>query len=385
MSYRTRLVPLAVPLLLAGCGGDGQDGGMQHSSSFLPQAAAPPAADGTKSAAAANAITLEVSMSAGGRVTAPSPQIDCADKCTETVGYGTTTVLTAVPNTGYKFVGWGGACTGLSTCSLNMVKSRQAYASFRPLMPGKPGPGNTGVPAGTTLTPSGPLYVTTPGVVIDGLDIDGCVTVLAKNVVIRRTRIRCASYYPVRIMDYGKLLIEDTEIQGLSGDTTSAVAFDNYTARRLNVHGSADGMKVGINNVIEDSWIHDLWLAPGDHADGIQSTGARNVVIRNNFIDIVERGKGHGGSPNSALQAGIENANNSNWVIEGNWFLGGGWVVHWDSGGGTKNVLRDNRFGRGVSPVSGQPYPEYGPLNWYGQGTFARNVWDDDGTPIPLE
>ena len=252
--------------------------------------------------------------------------------------------------------------------------------------PSKPGPSNTGVPAGTVLTPSGSLDLTTPGQVIDALDITGCVNVKAPNVTIRRTRIRCDSYYPVWVQDGASLLIEDSEIDGTSarGDATSGIAFSNYVARRVNIHGTADGAKADDNVLLEDSWIHDLYLGPGDHADGVQSTGnGGSVTIRHNFIDIVDHGLGHGGGPNSCFQVGTEHGSNANWTIQDNWLYGGGWVVHVDAGSGHGNVIVDNRIGRGTAQVAGQPdYPEYGPFDTLGDWSASGNVWDDDSTAI---
>src|SRR5215510_6849097 len=49
---------------------------------------------------------------------------------------------------------------------------------------------NTGVPAGTVLTPyNGNLVVNTPGAVISGLDIRGTVTINAPNVTLVNCKI----------------------------------------------------------------------------------------------------------------------------------------------------------------------------------------------------
>ncbi len=241
----------------------------------------------------------------------------------------------------------------------------------------RPSVSSTGVPACTTLTASGDLTITTAGAVIDALDINGCVEVRAQNVTIRRTRIRCTDYYPLQIVNNGNLLIEDTEIASSGGYATSGIAFSDYVARRLNVSGSADGFKADRDATIEDSWVHDLWLGAGDHADGIQTTGGDNVTIRGNFIDILDRGAGHGGEPNSGIQGGTEWATHSNWLVENNWFYGGGWVINFDGVGGTNNRIINNRFGRSKTPPV---FPDYGPLSYYGPVVVTGNVWDDDGS-----
>lgn len=239
----------------------------------------------------------------------------------------------------------------------------------------RPGPKNTGVPAGTVLTPrKGILTLTQAGQVIDAIDLEGCVAVKAPGVVIRRSRIRCDSYYPVEVFSGADLLIEDSEIDGSPsrGIATSGIGFTNYTARRVNIHGTADGLKADSDVVIEDSWIHDLWLGPDDHADGVQSTGGGRVTLRRNFIDIRDHGQGHGGDPNSAVQVGTEWASNSDWTIKGNWFYGGGWIVHVDAGQGGRNKIVKNRFGEAG----------YGPIATTGAWQVSGNVWDKTGDPI---
>jgi hypothetical protein len=247
---------------------------------------------------------------------------------------------------------------------------------------GKPGPGNTGVPAGTKLTPSGSISLTKQGQMVDSLDITGCVEVHAANVVITKTRIRCTDYYPVRMFPGASLTIEDSEIAASGGSATSGIAFGDYTARRINVHGAADGLKSDNNVLVEDSWIHDNWLGVGDHADGVQSTGGSNVVYRHNFIDVVDHGSGHGGGPNACFQVGNENGIVSTFVIDGNWLYGGGWVINF-GGGGTGNRIVNNRFGRGKAEVAGQSkYPDYGPIaDRDGKTEISGNVWDDTGQP----
>lgn len=258
---------------------------------------------------------------------------------------------------------------GSSSSSSGSSSSGSSSSSSSSSSSGGPGAHNTGVPAGTVLTPSGSLVLNTPGQVVDRLDVTGCVSVRAPNVTIRRSRIRCDSYYPVEVQAGASLLIEDSEIDGspAGGIATSGIASSNYVARRVNIHGAADGVKADDNVLVEDSWIHDLWLGAGDHADGVQGTGGSNVTIRNNRIDIRDTGKGHGGEPNSAIQLGTEWSSNSNWRIEGNWFYGGGWILHLDAGSGSGNVVSGNRFGDGTAG--------YGPIATQGSWQQSGNIW----------
>jgi hypothetical protein len=227
------------------------------------------------------------------------------------------------------------------------------------------------VPAGVQLTASGSIKVESDGEVVEGLDITGSVTVLADNVTIKNCRITSGDYYPIRYFDNGNvgLVVEDSEIIGTNGDVTSAIAFGNYTARRLNIHGSSDGLKADENAMIEDCWIHDLSNGPGEHNDCVQSTGGKGVSIVHNTLE---------GASNAAVQTGDENAATEDLTIQCNWLYGGGYTLNIRGTGSTvpKNTkVIDNRFGDDS---------QYGP--WViddPNPTVTGNVWDATGQPIP--
>lgn len=235
----------------------------------------------------------------------------------------------------------------------------------------KPGPDNTGVPDGVTLTPSESITVRDAGAVVENLDITGSVTVLADNVTIRNVRITSGDYYPIRYFDNDNrgLVVEDSEIIGLSGDVTSGIAFAHYTARRVNVHGSADGLKADEDVRIEDSWIHDLSNGEGEHNDDVQSTGGKGVTIVHSVLE---------GASNAAVQTGDEGAATEDLTLRCNWLSGGGYTLNIRGSGDTvprNTQILDNRFGRDSA---------YGPWTLDDPNpTVTGNVWDDDGTPIP--
>jgi hypothetical protein len=237
----------------------------------------------------------------------------------------------------------------------------------------KPGPTNTGVPANAVLTPSGSIEITEDGAVLQDLDITGEVTILANDVTIRRVRITSGDYYPIRYFDQPNtgLVVEDSEIVGTSGDVTAAVSFANYTARRLNIHGSADGLKADANVLIEDCWIHDLSNGPEEHNDDVQSTGGKGVTIRHNALS---------GASNACVQTGDEGAATEDLTVQCNWLSGGGYSLNIRGTGDTrpKNTkVIDNRFGRdsGYGPWTiDDPSP-----------VVTGNVYDDTGEAIPYE
>ena len=77
----------------------------------------------------------------GGYVRSASPYyVDCPLACIRPFSVGATVTLTAVPSTGYKFVGWqvadhgqppvGGACPGTGTCTVTISTAKDVVALF---------------------------------------------------------------------------------------------------------------------------------------------------------------------------------------------------------------------------------------------------------------
>lgn len=231
---------------------------------------------------------------------------------------------------------------------------------------------NTGVPAGTVLTPSGSITVTVDNTVLSGLDVNGCITVNAKNVTIKNTRVRCNGYYPIRADGGSNTLIQDVTIDGMGSSTPTAVYGDSYTVLRANIFGVGDGPRAGSNVTVQDSYIHDLVVANGSHNDGIQSTGGSNIVIRGNNIQ-------HPGQGNATLMLTPTFGPLSNVLVENNLLNGGAFTVH--AGGDpteaatTNVVFRNNRFGRDY--LYGIKSFGVGDISW------TNNTWFDTGVIIP--
>ncbi|APR81488.1 Hypothetical protein A7982_06837 [Minicystis rosea] len=284
---------------------------------------------------------------------------------------GSSTATTAGTG-GSMTSGTGGAATSTSSATSSSSASGGGAGGGSPCSGPRPGPSNTGVPAGTKLTPSDSITVMEDGAVIEGLDIQGTITVLANDVTIRKVRVVSGDYYPIRYFDNDNtgLVVEDSEIEGTSDDVTSAIAFANYTARRLNIHGGADGFKADSNVLIEDCWIHDLRNGPDQHNDGVQSTGGKGVTLRHNDIS---------GASNACVQTGDSGGvSTEDLTIECNWLSGGGYSLNIRGTGETvpkDTKIIDNRFGRDSA---------YGPWTLDDPNpTVTGNVYDDNDEPIP--
>lgn len=256
---------------------------------------------------------------------------------------------------------------------------------------GYPDETNTGVPQGTTLTrvpedaTSGPgwtwrsdiraIQTTSDGAKLQNLRIgDGMIIVQNRSVTLRNTYIASKAYYPVDC-DYAGptrdahsclgLTVENVEISG-TPDCQQGLSFNDYTARRVYVHGCLDGFKADSGVLIEDSYVTALAVIPGSHNDGVQSTAAGDVTVRRSTFKL-----GNQTGVNSVFQMGTKSDGGKDVTIEGNLIDGGAWMLN--STPISDILVKDNRFTRravyGIGYVSG--------------GTWVGNFWDDTLGLIP--
>ncbi|MBH5398275.1 right-handed parallel beta-helix repeat-containing protein [Bradyrhizobium sp. CNPSo 4010] len=150
---------------------------------------------------------------------------------------------------------------------------------------------NTGVPAGTALTPHiGDLVVTTAGAVISGLDITGSVIIKAPNVTVENCKITSTDFAVVNIYDgITGTTIQNCTISGTgAGPQGQNGIGGSGTFLNNNIYGTENGINVeGSNTVIKGNYIHDLNDSAGaaGHYDGIQVDGGfNNVTISQNTV-----------------------------------------------------------------------------------------------------
>lgn len=236
---------------------------------------------------------------------------------------------------------------------------------------------NTGVPAGTTLTVvTGGLNIRTAGAVIDAQDIHGSVQVYANNVTIKRSKVTSGNYWGIKLEPgYSGLTISDTTIVGVPGCGAGVAFASNMTLTRLNVSSCEDLVHVGSNVLLQDSYLHNPWLKPGGHVDGVQSVAGTNVIVKHNTIV-------NPYSQTSALLFKADSNNISNITITGNYLQGGSYTTYCRSANGhtcTGMTISGNTFGLGYK----QGYA-YGLLSADvpGSVTWTSNRWADTGATI---
>jgi len=262
-----------------------------------------------------------------------------------------------------------------STGSTVMPAPSSPIASDAPSRATRPGSSSTGVPAGTTLTAyTGPLTITTAGTVIDAKDITGALVIRAKGVTIRNSKIHDdpRAVAGVYVEDSGSATITDSEIYNFQ----VGITYSNWTAVRVDLHDlSFDGVKIGSNVRLQDSWVHSPKPSADAHWDGGQvQAGVTDTVIQGNYIDV------GAGDANSALflTPDLGPSTAGPLTVKDNWLDGGNFTLAVLDGDGGKYYISaitvtGNRIGRGG---------RYGPANVKVPVTWSGNVWDDTGTTI---
>jgi hypothetical protein len=118
------------------------------------------------------------------------------------------------------------------------------------------GVAGAGVPEGTDLTPSRSIRVTEDGAVVDALDVTGTIYVVADDVTVRRTRVTTTGYHAIRLgSGHTGLTVEDSTLECTTDRGRSGVAWNNYTAQRVEVGADCRrGFVVNDGTTITDSY-----------------------------------------------------------------------------------------------------------------------------------
>lgn len=205
---------------------------------------------------------------------------------------------------------------------------------------GYPTTSSTGVPPGTALTLfNGDYYARTAGAVISGMDLNGCLYVVASNVTIQNTRVRMADrcFYGLSTYDVasgGLTTIRNVEVV-CNYAHGSAIAGPGLRVSKVYVHGCENGFEVNGNSIIEDSYIVGSEQGSSTaHGDDMQSQGGNNVTIRHNTFA--------GLNPITSSIITNPTANNS-WLIELNFLSAGAYTLYCPEQG-TNFTVRNNRF-----------------------------------------
>lgn len=217
---------------------------------------------------------------------------------------------------------------------------------------------SVGVPAGTKLTKVyGDVKLTTDGAVLENVDVEGYVRVLADNVTIRNSIIRggeAATSTRALVMDWNdakNLVVKDTTLVPRNRSIwLDGISGEDFTALRVDISGVVDAVKgIGSGVTVKDSVLHDAYYQASGvsyqsdgktHNDGVQFEGGSDLMVTGTTIY---------GFHNAAVMVTQNAATVNGLTISNNVLSDGGCTVNMAEKGkgplGGVKVL-SNRFGR---------------------------------------
>lgn len=287
----------------------------------------------------------------------------------------------------------------------------------------RPAAGTAGVPTGTKLTQQlGNMTLSTPGQVIQDLDIHGKVSITAANVTIRRCIIRgtnggdtCVAATNAAVS--GAVIEDCLIVPEFPSRLQNGISGHDFTVRRCEFRDCVDYIGLWntaavspyqLNVTVEANYMHDMTYFSPDaghadnqtHNDGIQIQGGLGAVIRGNSIEAYYGPNGSAqpdnlgptptGDTSPSLSCLLFNNNvgvTGSHVIEDNWLLGG--YVPVNCGGAPGRDLGRmwrNKFSGDSAPGSGG-IPQTILLTATqtcdtGDGTANQNVFDNSAQPV---
>ena len=255
-----------------------------------------------------------------------------------------------------------------------------------PPLPGSvfPNATNTGIAAGTKLTPATSNTISSPGV-YSGLIFNGTVTITSSNVTLENCLIEGTPNDGFELAVVGNLsnvVIQNDEIAGAGDSSTQTGVYGIYlendsqvTINAVNIHDVGVGVDVSAGQVIvENSYIHNFGSGPGTHYNGVAYFGGGgsdfSLLIKNNSII------------NQLTQTDAVILQNyfgpiNNVTVTNNLLYGGDYPIYVEgeySGGAVTNVsITNNDLGLGPGSFG---YTDFNSTN----PTFTGNV--DDGATL---
>jgi hypothetical protein len=263
-------------------------------------------------------------------------------------------------------------------------------ASAAPATGSWPGPGNTGVPAGTVLTKyDGPCSIDAV-TTLDSVDASACpsIDIRVKNVVITN------SLLPRLDVDdpAGSVDVSDSTVR--AGNTSlSAVSGYNIVATRIDATGGQHTFGCESNCTVVDSWLHDQYNPDGEsyHNNAFLTNGGSTMVVRHNTLHCTAIVNANDGGCTADLSLFGDFSPVSDVLIDNNLFKANASSISFCAYGGyipgkpypiSTNVrFLNNVFERGVNGMCGTFGPVTSFLPSATGNEWSGNVWDD-GTAL---
>lgn len=180
--------------------------------------------------------------------------------------------------------------------------------------------------------------ITTDGTTLSNVQVNGQLTIRAANVTLDNVQVNASGTYGV-LVEGKNLQITDSTIKG-SGGTLAGLAAANggsFTAKRIDVSGTEDGVRLADNCTLQDSYVHDLQGSSTSHFDAVTADGFTGWNISHNTI-LNQNGQ------TAAVWVGDPRYAPGSGVLKGNLLGGGGYTIYGGPGTSAGIQVVDNAF-----------------------------------------
>ena len=267
--------------------------------------------------------------------------------------------------------------------------SRSVDCITQPSACGFPDATNTGVAGGANLAPvpgtnvpgatwnSGELDVTTAGVTIQNIAINGVLRIEAGNVTVKNVTVSTSGGYFAVVINSGVsgTLIEDATIHGVNGSGQGVQyavqdSGDSTQMMRLNMYNC--WQCVNTSGLLKDSYIHDL--AANSSAQDVSGSGSPITIEHNTML-------------NQQNSEAVVFCSYTHCTVDDNLIAGGSFAIYGGhdtsvAGSGAYVVITNNRFATLYFSQSGSSGYAADFAGTLPGDVWSGNVWDSNSQAL---
>ena len=223
-----------------------------------------------------------------------------------------------------------------------------------------------------SLIDVGSVTLSTEGMIYEGYDVAGQLTIDADDITVRNCYIQGGAWYGIYVNSgVTGLTIEDCEIGKTGSNSMKGIYFQGTGSgsivRRCNIHHCEDGIWPGSGMTVRDNYIHDMDPTGTSHNDAMQVTGRSDVYVYHNTMLLPDQ------QTSCILVQAYNGQTISDWTVENNYLNGGAYTIYFEEkeAGGvidSSNQIINNHIGRDY---------QHGYFNIESEVQHSGNVWAD--------
>lgn len=211
--------------------------------------------------------------------------------------------------------------------------------------------------------------ISNDGAVLKNVRVTGQLTIRGDNVSLENVYVRTDGDYGILVWG-SNARIRKTTIEGMGSTLAGLAAYEggSFNARRIEVFGTEDGVRLADNCVLARSYIHGLSGSSESHFDSVTADGYQGWrIVGNTILNQHDQ--------TAAVWVGDPRYEPSSGLLQGNLIAGGGYSIYGGTGTGSGIRVLDNAFSTRYHSRSGY----YGVVaHWsWANNEWQGNTWAD--------